>query len=146
MPDVKQPSPAAQGVIFGAIVVLLLVVLEKIAAYFALPGVLRLIDNIAGGVIAGLIAYWQARNRNRFLEQRLRIIALMNHHVRNALQVITYSHYLKPDEKQVTEVKEAIERIEWALREVLPASSLDEVGSSVNGSANITERSTAKQR
>src|SRR5215470_10829356 len=125
MHDLKQASPVTQGVIFGLLVVVLLVVLERLADHFSLPGALRLLDDLAGGFIAGLIAYWQARNRNRFLEQRLRIIALMNHHVRNALQVITYSQYLQPHENQVGQVKQAVERIEWALREVLPASSIE---------------------
>ena len=139
-------SPFWQGMIFGLLVAVLLIGLDRIGIYFGLTEAKRVIDDLAGGVIAGLIAYWQARNRERFLEQRLRVIALMNHHVRNALQVITYSHYLKPEERQVEQVKEAVERIEWALREVLPASSLGKAGESSNGAENLPAGSAVNQR
>jgi hypothetical protein len=44
----------------------------------------------------------------------------MNHHVRNALQPIMYSPYLKEQAEQVKVIQEGTRRIEWALREVLP--------------------------
>jgi hypothetical protein len=42
----------------------------------------------------------------------------MNHHIRNALQVITF--YSRAGAKQQVGIVEAVERIQWALREVLP--------------------------
>jgi two-component sensor histidine kinase len=54
------------------------------------------------------------------LRQRLEVIAEMNHHVRNALQVISLSTYSSADQKQLAAIKESVNRIQWALREVLP--------------------------
>jgi hypothetical protein len=124
-PRPSRLSPALQAVLFGLVVLVLLFALDRIAVRFSLTGALRVLDDIAGALIVGALAFWQARSRNRFVEQRLNTIALMNHHVRNALQVISYSNYLKQD-KQVEQVKDAVERIEWALREILPARSLEQ--------------------
>ena len=44
----------------------------------------------------------------------------MNHHVRNALQVIAYSDN---STEQPSVVQDAVRRIEWALREVLPGEN-----------------------
>ena len=47
------------------------------------------------------------------------MIARMNHHIRNALQVIQYG--LTDTATMPAEyMRDAIKRIEWALREVLP--------------------------
>lgn len=44
----------------------------------------------------------------------------MNHHVRNALQLISYAQSSEDRAEHVQKVRSAIERIDWALREVLP--------------------------
>jgi hypothetical protein len=47
------------------------------------------------------------------------VIAEMNHHVRNALQAIALSPYAEKS-KQIELIGESAERIQWALREILP--------------------------
>ena len=44
----------------------------------------------------------------------------MNHHIRNALQVITYATATQNQTDSVALIGSSVERIEWALREVLP--------------------------
>ncbi len=44
----------------------------------------------------------------------------MNHHVRNALQVIRDAHYIQNKDKVAAMIEDAANRIDWALREVLP--------------------------
>jgi len=44
----------------------------------------------------------------------------MNHHVRNALQVVAYYGYQHDDEKASKLINQSIARIEWTLKEVLP--------------------------
>ena len=75
---------------------------------------------IVGLVAAALVYFLSVRERQRraYVDCRLRVIAEMNHHIRNALQVITF--YSRKGEKQEVGVIEAVERIQWALREVLP--------------------------
>jgi hypothetical protein len=82
---------------------------------------LILLSNLLIGLIAGALVYvlsMRERQRQEYVECRLRVIADMNHHIRNALQVITF--YSRKGEKQEVGIVEAVERIQWALREVLP--------------------------
>jgi hypothetical protein len=49
----------------------------------------------------------------------------MNHHVRNSLQVISFAASVPQQEALEAEIRDAVERIEWALREVLPGQRQD---------------------
>lgn len=60
---------------------------------------------------------------HKIVLERMRVIAEMNHHVRNALQPILYSPFLKEEAEQVRIIHEGTQRIEWALREVLPGET-----------------------
>ncbi len=74
---------------------------------------------IAGALVYRLMQY--ERDRRKFVRQRLEVIAEMNHHVRNALQVISLSaHASYADKQQLDAVKASVNRIQWALKEVLP--------------------------
>jgi hypothetical protein len=44
----------------------------------------------------------------------------MNHHIRNALQVLSYGTATHGRKTETEMMRDSIERIEWALREVLP--------------------------
>jgi signal transduction histidine kinase len=75
------------------------------------------------GLVAGLLFYNLAlkeRIRREIIRDRLRIIADMNHHIRNALQVITYAAATRKDAESLELIRSSVERIEWTLREVLP--------------------------
>ncbi len=79
-----------------------------------------LTSNFLTGLVAGLLFYSLSnydRLRRKLVEERLRTIAEMNHHIRNALQVITYA---TAQSASVDLIRNSVERIEWALREVLP--------------------------
>lgn len=54
--------------------------------------------------------------RLRVLEN---IVADLNHHIRNALQVISYANVTNSEGTYAAPVRDSIQRIEWALREVL---------------------------
>ena len=75
--------------------------------------------DLLAGVVAGTLVLSYEMRRNRELTRRLEMIRLMNHHVRNSLQVISYASSSEDQALQVDKVRTAIERIDWALREVL---------------------------
>ena len=82
-----------------------------------------LLSNGLTGLVAAYLFYSLASNerlRREGIRDRLRTIAEMNHHIRNALQVITYATAAPKDEESVELIRSSVERIEWALREVLP--------------------------
>ncbi len=77
-------------------------------------------DEIAMGTIFGIVLFVILTLFDKEHERRrARMIARMNHHIRNALQVIQYG--LTDTATMPAEyMRDAIKRIEWALREVLP--------------------------
>lgn len=78
-------------------------------------------DAISATVIAGL-SYKIIRmqqQRRATLRNRIEVIADMNHHVRNALQVISLSTQGRSKE-ELSVIRESMNRIQWALRELLP--------------------------
>jgi hypothetical protein len=92
------------------------------ALYFPHIGV-KVMSVTFSGISAGIIfkllvtAAWE---RKVVVEERLRLIAEMNHHIRNGLDIISLSAHTTKDKNTVETMKYGVEKIEWALREVLP--------------------------
>jgi hypothetical protein len=74
-------------------------------------------------LLYGVLVFFKAREQA--LTEQMRIIAEMNHHIRNALSVITLSVYLTENQEVIWRTNTAVERIDWALREILPGKSHD---------------------
>ena len=81
-----------------------------------------ILSNVLTGGIAG-VAWWLFSLREHELRtadlKRLQMVSEMNHHVRNALQVIVY-YCSKMEEQSRAETQRAIERIQWSLQTILP--------------------------
>lgn len=77
------------------------------------------------GIAVGLVVLFYERRQQRNIIRKLEVIRLMNHHVRNSLQVISYAASVPQQEALESDVRNALERIEWALREVLPSQRQD---------------------
>ena len=96
----------------GAIVT---VVLERKHVH----GITFYLDDLLLGVLCGLLVFFYEQRRSRAVLDKIRVIAVMNHHVRNALQAITLAPYAD-QAKQIQVLDESSRRIQWALREILP--------------------------
>jgi hypothetical protein len=82
-----------------------------------------LLSNVLTGVVAGALFLQnrlRAQEKQKLLEQRLEKVAEMNHHVRNALQVVSFYRHQISDPEAGRLLQESIRRIEWTLEEVLP--------------------------
>jgi len=134
-------NPAARAAMYGALVLLFLVLTDQLSAYYGLAEPQRILDDSCGGLIAELLIYRLEYNRAKYLNEKLKTIELMNHHVRNALQVIVDSAYLHGHAQQLAEIQNAVKRIDWALREILPGHVLDEFNDP--GSQKIDGRTAA---
>jgi hypothetical protein len=60
------------------------------------------------------------RERQRLTMARMQVIAEMNHHSRNALSPIFLGLDGSDNQQLVRLISEGVERIDWALREILP--------------------------
>lgn len=81
------------------------------------------LDNISTAILTALLVFAYEQKRYRAAMEKVRIIADMNHHVRNALQAIISCKVLPEQERQVKMIAESVTRIEWALRKVLPGGT-----------------------
>jgi len=82
-------------------------------------------DDALAAIGAGLLVFFYERRNARNMIRQLEVIRLMNHHVRNSLQVISFSTSVPQQRELADKVQEAVGRIEWALREVLPGQRED---------------------
>jgi hypothetical protein len=122
------PSPEVRNerlfaTLLGSLVFGAGLVLDVMMLHWGLAGSDALVvSNLLTGVVAG-IACWMLMIREREQRdeavQRLHVISDMNHHVRNALQVIVY-YCSQMEQEPRSETEHAIERIKWSLTAVLP--------------------------
>jgi hypothetical protein len=84
-----------------------------------------LMDDALIGIGVGLLAFLYERRQRQNMIRKLEVIRLMNHHVRNSLQVIAFASSAPQQEELANKFRNAVERIEWALREVLPGQRED---------------------
>jgi len=110
---------------FSAIVIFIGV--YWIDAWFFRHGLRRdatLLDNfLLSGLVLALGIAQQLRHERELRRQRqlMGVIADMNHHTRNALQVIVSRSVLSiADSAAIGDIQQAVRRIDWCLREVLP--------------------------
>jgi hypothetical protein len=98
-----------------------------IDAWFAHHGLrpeATLLDDCLLSALAFVLGVTQQLRHDRELErhrQFMGMIADMNHHTRNALQVIVSRSVLSmADSNAVEDIRQAVKRIDWCLREILP--------------------------
>jgi hypothetical protein len=80
------------------------------------------ISDAVSSIAIGLLWFQLLRmqqQRREDLRRRIEMIADMNQHVRNALQVISLSTHGR-DQQEIANIRESMNRIQWALKEVLP--------------------------
>jgi len=109
----------AVSAFFGISVGAVGIVLEAFAEGHPIIAIESL-DNISTAILTALLVFAYEQKRYRAAMEKVRIIADMNHHVRNALQAIISCKVLPEQERQVKMIAESVTRIEWALRKVLP--------------------------
>jgi hypothetical protein len=86
------------------------------------------IDDLILAALAALVVYQYERERSRLLAEKLRVIREMNAYVRNELQIL-YASLEHLDAGRVRTIEHSVERIDWALRELLPGGHIPEMPS-----------------
>lgn len=75
------------------------------------------LENLVVGFAVAFV-FWSYENYRRQVSRRwAATVSELNHHIRNALQMITYSRYA-PEEQQLHIVEEATIRIDAVLKEI----------------------------
>jgi hypothetical protein len=109
--------------VFGMLVFAIGILLDTALIDFGTPNPMMLVfDDLLTGVAAGVAVWFALRTevkRRMQEDHRLRVLDEMNHHVRNALQVMVLTSYSIGGEKG-DQLFRAANRIQWSLTEVLP--------------------------
>jgi hypothetical protein len=126
---------AGTSFLLGLTVFLLEVFLEKLLEKFNVHGIPALSDDLLIGILAGAVVFAYEQHRHNAVLRQMRVIAEMNHHIRNALQPILYSPYLQEQAEQIKVIQQGTTRIQWALEEVLQGELKKE--ESVPGSRTV---------
>ena len=103
-----------------------------------------LVQAVANALIVGLavsiimlLILLSTRERRRRVLDDIRKIAELNHHIRNALQVVVDSQYLPQSQEQREAVLASVDRIDKTLRELFPVIGEREGESSLGKSAKL---------
>jgi hypothetical protein len=110
---------AGTSFLLGFTVFLLGVLLEETLKVLNVYGITSLLDDLLIGILAGAVVFAYEQHRHNAVLRQMRVIAEMNHHIRNALQPILYSPYLQEQAEQIRVIQQGTTRIQWALEEIL---------------------------
>ena len=83
------------------------------------PGTTLLDEAFMGLAMGAVICLIHGFYRRRYERALQKAVAELNHHVRNSLQIIVNQQAICPH-CNIDNVSDAIERVDWALREILP--------------------------
>jgi hypothetical protein len=79
-------------------------------------------ESLSAFVVSCLVAKLAsiARQKRRLIAARMQVIGEMNHHIRNAMTSMLLTTQVTESQQLIRVISEGVNRIDWALREVLP--------------------------
>lgn len=84
---------------------------------------IRFVTPTIAAVVTGIVTFRMLKvKRDHILafHERFRAIGEAHHHIRNALQSISYQRYFIQDTEEAKRLTQAVQRIEWVLNEIFP--------------------------
>jgi len=117
--DVVLRSLSVAGVVFGFCILAQWLVYGKLLDQEGI----RYMTPVIAGVITGGVTFrmfMMERTQALAFTERFRAIAEAHHHIRNALQSLSYQRYLTDDQHAANRLLDAVNRIQWVLNEVFP--------------------------
>ena len=111
------------ALVIGALVFATGGVLDFLVRRQYVPGTFLMLGGAAVALALGFLVYevlTDIHERYDAMLDRVRIIAELNHHIRNALQVIAFYNVPERSARAVQDVNSAVIRIDSVLREILP--------------------------
>jgi hypothetical protein len=94
---------------------------------------MALVSDVVAGTLAGILIFAvlrSTRERRLAMLRRLKAIREMNHEIRNALELIQLSAYSTHHQQAIATISNAVDRIQWTLREIVsPTAETEETTS-----------------
>lgn len=112
------------AVLFGAVMFLIAMGLDwLLLLHREAPLITVAISNTAVGILGAALVLTLlrfGRSQRRLMLHRIETLNEANHHIRNALQAIAFSLGSLKDHKEAPQISNAMSRIQWVLRSILP--------------------------
>lgn len=121
---ISRAQRALVGLVVGAFIFLSGGMLDWFVTHQYLPRISLMLAGAAVALAVGLLVFQiltDIQERYQLMVDRLQRIAELNHHIRNALQVIAYHNVPERSERAIQQVNAEVVRIEGVLREVSAA-------------------------
>ena len=97
---------------------------------------MALVSDVVAGTLSGIFIFALLRNtreRRLAMLRRLKAIREINHEIRNALELIKLSAYSTHHQQAITTISNAVDRIQWTLREIVsPTAEAEETTSGLD--------------
>ena len=94
---------------------------------------MALVSDVVAGALSGSFIFAVLRNtrkRRLAMLRRLKAIREINHEIRNALELIQLSAYSTHHQQAIATITNAVDRIQWTLREIVsPTAEAEETTS-----------------
>jgi len=94
-----------------------------VVAYIPHVGMGRILNSLTIGIVIAIITTIEIKavqqRRHKVMED-MRVVRELNHHVRNALQAISYAARVPETKQQVAIIDESIARIDSTLKNLFP--------------------------
>ena len=94
---------------------------------------MALVSDVVAGALSGSFIFAVLRNtrkRRLAMLRRLKAIREINHEIRNALELIQLSAYSTQHQQAIDTITDAVDRIQWTLREIVsPTAEAEETTS-----------------
>ena len=128
------------ALLLGVAMTMVQIAIDRMAG--PLPRTLLVSDIFVGLVTTAVTGAALGYHRRHVQAEHIRMqqVAEVNHHVRNALTAISLSVYAKNDPQLEKITRESIQRIDWALREVLGSA---EQATTIGSTADSAFRKSA---
>ncbi len=85
-----------------------------------------LFNDVLIGIAVAIVVLVYEQRRRRELAAKLKVIAELNHRIRNELEVIQYSAYTTKEKEHIAMIAESVSKIESALSEILEGRKKNE--------------------
>src|ERR1035437_3601658 len=120
-------QPSLRLVLAAALGVGVVSFATELMHYWLVPDLGRHHERLLAEALSALIVSclfaklaYLTRQRHLLTVARMQVIAEMNHHIRNALTPISLSADATENQQLVRVISDGVDRIDWALREILP--------------------------
>lgn len=123
LPLLAKMERAAAAITIGLVLFAVSYAAEVVLFWMGVPGARTIVDNVLIGFIGAAAAYLWVRyedERHARVREKMILLVELNHHIREALSMISESSLVHDEERRLRLVDEAVERVDRVLVELVP--------------------------